>query len=700
VAEHPKYPHVFRPIRIGPVDIPNRFYFSPHGVGLSVGPSPSFDFPYYSAERVKGGGCGLVVNSLTVHTRGTAFQSTPHAPDTIASFRAMSEAVHDAGGKIFGELWYHWMVTGWWQPLSPPAPSLTPSTSQYRYGGLYMSTHEMSKDEIRAMVDAHRQSAAHLHEAGYDGAVIHASHGAIAEHFVSPYFNHRSDEYGGTLENRLRFLIEVLEATREGGRGEMAVGMRFNCDEILKGGYGAAEARDILSSVCQTGLVDFVDLDVAIEPQTLDLGMPIVFLEKHPYKPYVEAVRDAIGDTPVLSVLGRTTSVAEAEKVIASGLCDMVGAARGLIAEPELVKNAYEGHEERSRTCISCNWCLEALSRGAAGCTINPASYRERLWGVDTFTPAPQPSNVVVVGGGPGGMEAARVSALRGHRVTLMEARERLGGALALWAGLPGREWFFRGIEWWERELERLGVNVRLGVEATADSVLAERPDAVVIATGALYSVGGRSGFVDRDIPGHEREFVYRPEDILLKGLRPTGHVVLLDGEGLNTSMGVAEVLATAGATVEYMTPDFSPITVSLVYSAEWEHLMRRLKSAGVTFTPSTYISSIGDHDLTLYDVYTNEQRTMSVDSVVLSTGRVPQNTLAKALEGKVTQLFSVGDAVSARPLATAAYEGQKFARYIGDPDAPNTFAEAYFRPNAPEIAPRPAEVLHKASMA
>ncbi|MBO0727771.1 MAG: FAD-dependent oxidoreductase, partial [Acidimicrobiaceae bacterium] len=574
-------------------------------------------------------------------------------------------------------------------------PSLTPSNVQYQYAGLYMSTHDMSVDEIRAMVQAHYQSAAHLREAGYDGVMLLASHAGILETFVSPYFNNRTDGYGGSLENRLRFALECCNAAREGAGDGMAVGMRFNCDELISGGYDTTEAREIVEAICSSGLIDFVDFDVALEPQELELGMPPVFIEPHVYKPYVEAVRCAAKGVAVLSVLGRTTSVAEAEAAIASGVCDMVGAARALIAEPELVKNAYEGNEERSRTCIACNWCLEGLSRGSAGCAINPASYRERMWGVDTFTPASRRSRVIVVGGGPGGMEAARVSALRGHDVTLVEARDNLGGALALWANLPGRDWFWKGIEWWKRELDRLSVTVHLGTEATAESVLAEKPDAVIVATGALYSRGGRSGFLSRDIPGHERDFVYRPEDILLKGVRPLGKVLLLDGEGLHTSVGIAEVLASAGADVEYMTPGFSPVSHSLVFNAEWELVLQRLRAVGVTFTPATYVKSIREHEVLVYDVFNKEERAVfGVDAVVLSTGRVPQNAIAKALEGRIDQLYSIGDALSARPLAAAAYEGQQFARYIGDSHAPKTVAEAYFRSNPPETWSKPAEVL------
>jgi thioredoxin reductase len=493
----------------------------------------------------------------------------------------------------------------------------------------------------------------------------------------------------------MRFLMECLEATREGAGDRLALGLRFNCDELLPGGYDTIGAREILEKICRSGLVDFVDLDVAVEPHHLHLGMPPVMVAPHVYEPYVKAVRSATAGVPVLSVLGRLTSVADGEAAIASGVCDMVGAARALIAEPELVKNAYEGNEERSRTCIACNWCLDALSRGAAGCAINPASYRERLWGVDTFTPATRRTKVIVVGGGPGGLEAARVSALKGHEVTLLEMRDRLGGALALWASLPSRDFFVKSIEWWERELRRLGVTVRRGTEATAEALLAERPDAVIVATGALYSRSGRSGYRDRDIPGYDREFVYRPEDILVRGALPTGKVLLLDGEGLHASTGIAELLASSGADVEYLTPGFSPVSMALVHTAENGLIARRMKEVGVTFSPTTYIKSIDDHVVVAYDVFTEQERRIdAVDAVVLSTGREPVNTLSRELEGRVPQLYTIGDALGARPLAAATYEGQKFARYIGEPDAPRTVGEAYFEPTSPEVFPRPAEIL------
>jgi 2,4-dienoyl-CoA reductase-like NADH-dependent reductase (Old Yellow Enzyme family) len=693
--KHPKYPAIFSPIRLGPIEVRNRFYFSPHGTALTVGTIPSGDFTHYNVERVKRGGCGLVISSLVVHDRGVIYQPSAYPAHNIPSFRAMADAVHAADGKIFGQLWYWWGTLGQWQPLSPPAPSLGASAVQTAWYEKALSTHEMNHAEIKTMIEAFAISAAHLREAGWDGIELHAAHAALLEHFVSPYFNRRTDEYGGSLENRMRVLVETLEATRAGAGDALAVGMRFNCDEMLPGGYGSEEASEILKRICKAGLIDFVDLDIAVEPNQLGIGMPPVFVEPHPYVPYVEKLRGAAGTVPVLSVLGRLTKVADGEAALASGLCDMVGATRALIAEPELVSNAFAGREERSRTCIACNYCCAASTEGAQGCAINPASYRERLWGVDSFVPAAQRSKVVVVGAGPGGLEAARVAALRGHEVVLMEARDKPGGALALWADLPQRAVFHQAISWWRRELERLSVSVRFGKAATEDDVLAEKPDAVIIATGARYSRGGRSAFLDIDIPGHERGFVYRPDEILLGRVPPVGRIVVLDGEGLHASAGITEMLATRGGTVEYITPGFAPVSLRLYDSLEANFVISRLRRMdNIRFTPATWIRSIGDHELTVYDVFTEAERVIArVDALVLSTGRLPEDGLARRLEGRATQLFTIGDALAVRPFAAAAYEGHKFARYIGEPDAPKNFAEAYFRPNAPEVFPQPASL-------
>jgi 2,4-dienoyl-CoA reductase-like NADH-dependent reductase (Old Yellow Enzyme family) len=698
---HPRYPRVFSPIELGPVALRNRFYMSPHAVPMSIGSKPSDDYIHYNVARVKDDGCSLVILTMTMVGRARAFQPSPHPRENIAAFRALADAMHEADGRIFGEPWYFWGTPGQWQPLSPPAPGLTPSGAQFSAYDKQLATRAVTTREIRGLLEAFRQSVTHLREAGFDGVMLHAAHGALLEQFLSPYFNQRSDAYGGSLQNRMRLLLESLDVARTAVGERMAVGMRLNCDELLRGGLGPDESREILATIARSGLIDFVDLDIAVEPQQLHLGMPTVFVEPHVYRPYVEKVRSAAGDIPVLSVLGRLTSIADAEAAMAAGVCDMAGAARALIAEPDLVRNAYRGREDRSRTCIACNWCLASVYEGAAGCAINPASYRERVWGPEVLVPAPRRSRVIIVGGGPGGLEAARVSALRGHDVSLMEARERLGGAFALWARLPGREAYASAIDWWEREIGRLGIDVRLGTEATAEMILGEQPDAVVLATGARYSREGRGSHRDFAVPGHDRDFVCCPEDLLLGGALPRGKVVVLDNEGLHAAIGVAELLALKGADVELLTPNLAPLSPRVVQLQESRPVMERLRKAGVRISTSCTIAEIGEHAVTVEDVYSDARRTIAdVDAVVLATARVSVNPLEAQLEGRVAQLFTIGDALAARMWATASFEAHKFARMIGEPGAPACVFDAYFAEDDPALVPVPGDTPRKPARA
>ena len=684
-----KYPLVFTPIQIGPFSVRNRFYFSPHGTPLSAGASPSNDFVRYYEERALGG-CGLLVHSISVLPGRGNLQSA-YSESTVGSFSAVAEAVHAHDAKLIAQVHFSAVSPFQWAPLSPMRPLLGPS--EYQRFDHHSVSREMSHEEIRLVLEAFKRCARNLSQAGYDGFELHCTHGMLGEQFLSGYWNRRQDEYGGDLDNRLRFVLEMIAATVEGAGSDKAIGLRFNCDEMMPGGWDQDDAREILGRLVKLGVVDFVDLDVAVEPHQFVLGMPSYLVPKHSNASFVAAVRDAARPVPVLSALGRVTSIAEAEEAIAAGTADLVGAARALIAEPELVRQAAEGREEDSRTCIACNWCMGAMHSGSYGCAINPASARERRWGLREARPAAISRRVVVVGAGPAGLESARVAAERGHDVVLFERHDELGGQYLPWASLPGRDVLLTVPAWYGRQFGKLGVDVRLGVAATADTVLAQEPDCAIVATGSRYANDGTSGFIPHPITGALQPFVFTPEQILEEGARPSGRVVVFDDEGLNTGAGIAELLAESGATVELITRWQRPVE-HLFITLEFAMIIPKLKAVGVAITTETYLKEIhSDHTLTVFDVFTNaERRTETVDALVLVTMRRAVNELSRALEGRVDQLFPVGDALAPRDHGVAFFEGQKFARLIGEEDAPRTFAQEYFAEIPPDHFPAPAE--------
>jgi 2,4-dienoyl-CoA reductase-like NADH-dependent reductase (Old Yellow Enzyme family)/thioredoxin reductase len=683
-----KYPHVFRRISLGPVELANRFYFAPHGIPLTAESSPSDDNVAYFEARAAGG-VGLIIHSVTVGHRQMA-RISPHEESRIDSFAALAQRVHDHGTKIFGQLHHSWPVRNYqWEPFGPNAPSLSSSVNP-RFDH-WASSHAMSRRDIKAWLGAFRRGVRNLHAAGYDGIQIHSTHGMLLEHFLSPFFNRRTDEYGGSLENRLRLIVESLEIAHEESEGTMAIGMRYNCDEMSPGGMTQDDTSEALAALVEKKLLHFVDLDIAIEPNQFVIGMPSYMLPPLPYEVFVKEVREAAGDVPVLTTLGRLTNLAQAERVISEGTADMIGAARGLIAEPELVNQAKEGREAESRQCIACNWCLRG---DGFGCTINPTVGIERRWGRGTVFPAEIRTRVVVVGGGPAGLEAARTAALRGHEVVLLERQDRIGGNLNLWAILPSREVIATTPSWYERELTRLGVEVRLGVDATADLILAEQPDAVIIATGSSYDPSGVSGFIPAAIPGWDQDFVYTPEQILRDGARPTGKVIVLDDEAKNTGSGIAAVLAENGAQVELITRWLQPVNF-LIDSLEFPFVIAQLASLDVTTSTQTYVKEIGNHEVIVFDVFTNMDREITgVDAVVLVNARNPNGSLADELEDKVAQVFAVGDALAPRGLAEATHEGHRFARMLGEPGAPRNFTEAWNQPTPADAFGRPAKYL------
>jgi len=511
----------------------------------------------------------------------------------------------------------------------------------------------MSTDDIAMVVAAFEHNARNARIAGYDGVELHASHSYLAEQFYSPFYNKRTDAYGGSLENRLRFTFEVLEAMRRGIGDDRAVGLRLMCDEMLPGGLGTDEMCEVASLIEASGLADFFDLDIGTY-HSMDVMIAPYQLPDHWEMEAITKVRNAISATPVFGCPGRFHDPAKAEALVSAGTIDMVGGTRGFFAEPEIGRKAREGRAHEIRPCIGLQGCS-----GGGGCVMNPTNGVEITFGVTKLTPTTAPKRVVVVGGGPAGLEMARVAAMRGHDVVVMEAAGRLGGALHLMKVIPGREQVADAADWWAGRLDDLGVKVHLGTTATAELVLGERPDVVVIATGAAFDPTGATGFVTDPIPGWDRDFVYAPEVVLTTDLAPQGTVLVLEEE-VHASY-LAEVLATRGADVELLSRH--PMVGQGLVGNQRPHQLRRFAALGVTLTPNSWLREIGDHTATVYDVLTGDTRVVTeVAAVVPVTRRTSRNHLVAALTGTVPALHVIGDASHPRRMSDATRDGHRLA--------------------------------------
>lgn len=684
-----KYPHVFTPLAIGPIEVPNRFFMGPHGIpleaptpGVEAYRSPSVEAAHYYAERAAAG-VGLLFHSQKVAPVAGFhwYTANPWFTESIPSYARVAEGVHEHGAKLFAQLHYTAHTLQNWEPLGPTVPPLRPSPEPHfivQAVGL-----EMRKKEIRWMAEAYAQATRNLREAGYDGVEVHASHGALYEKFLSPYFNHRSDEYGGSLENRARFLLETLELMRSQTDGRMALGIRMTADQLLPGGMDEEDAAEFLQLMAKSGLVDFADIDIAVEPEQQELMATSAFLGRHHNVDRVARLSQFARPLVTIAVPGQVTSLGEAEDMLARGVADMIGAVRGLIAEPELVKNSLEGREDRNRRCLTVNQCIESALFQGFGCAINPASGREDRWGVRKIAPAPRQTKVVVVGAGPGGLEAARVARLRGHEVVLLERASRLGGAVNLWAQLPGRGHMASAPTWWTDRLQELGVTIRTGVDADAGTVIGEAPEVVIVATGSHYSLAGETGFRPSAIPGYDQSFVCSPEAVLADGLKLAGRVIVLDEEGLSTAVGIAELAAAGGAEVQLLTR--KAMQAAHLNAAERPLVLKRLRDAGVSSVGGVQVTQIGDHSVTLADLEGGQERSIEdVDWLVMSATRLPNNALHAAIEDQVPYAYLIGDALSPRRLSNATYEGHRFARVIGEHDMPGSVTEEIFKPMTP----------------
>jgi len=661
------YPRLFAPLRLGPLEAPNRVMFAAHFT-MFTEPAPRWGEPgFYGArlarylgERAAGGAGTVVAGQAQVHPT-TAYQMPNNAiawdEAAVPGFRLVTDAIHAGGALALLQLAHNGGVNhGAWSRLPVWAASDVANSP-------FEGPAPMSRAQIAEVVAHFARSAANAAAGGFDGIEVHGAHGYLLHDFLSPRTNRRTDDYGGSLENRLRFTVEVLRAVRDAVGPARAVGIRLVGDEERgpSGGLTPDDAAEIAARLEDAGLVDFVHVSIGLS----GTGMVRPCYTPHLLGTYAaRRVKQAVRRVPVIAV-HRILTPAEAEGVLERGDADAVAVVRAMIADPEWAAKAASGRSETIRSCVGCNQgCYGNLIRSLpVTCVTNPAVGREDLLGLGTIVPAARRRRVVVAGGGPAGLEAAWVAAARGHDVVLLERAGELGGKVRLAAAIPGRAELAALADWRIGECRRRGVDVRLGVDATAEAVLALAPEVVVVATGGRASKHGTSKAHPTPIAGVEQDFVVDHETAMLRGGGNLGRrVVVLDAVGHVEGFGLGELLAASGVETTVVTPLPSPINLDAETIA---YGLPRAVRAGVRWRPNTVLAAVGAHAVTLVDVLSGAKETIAgVDTVVIRMHGVPETTLADELEGRV-EVVRVGDAVAMRPVDRAIYDGHLAGRRV-----------------------------------
>jgi len=501
----------------------------------------------------------------------------------------------------------------------------------------------MTAAEIREVADGHGRTAHNLKLAGVDGIEIHAAHGYLLQEFMSPLSNQRRDEYGGSLGNRLRFTIEVIDAVRESVGSEYPVGMRLSGDEFTPGGLDIEAMKEIAVRLVARGL-DFLSISMSTyRGYSYATMIPDMAFSPGAFVYLAAEIRRALhhAGTPVpIMAVGRIIEPAQAEAILAEGQADMVTMTRALLADPELPKKAREGRADEIRQCIGCN--QGCVGMGHTGrpitCLVNPAAGSEIQWSAHAITRVPSPKRVLVVGGGPAGMEAARVAATRGHRVTLWERSNTLGGQVSVAVLARNRAEFGKLISWLEAQLSKLKVDIALETEATADRIRGELFDAVVLATGSVP--------VLPTIPGAD---ALAPTDVT-EALRRLGHigprVVILDDDRHFKAAGIAEELADRKCQVTVVTRGGE--TGADIISVSFAGLRDRLGRKSVRTLPFHDVARVDGHDVIVYDEFSGREECLhGIDSLVFAGQNRALDSLAKLLDEP--RVLLAGDCVAPR---------------------------------------------------
>jgi 2,4-dienoyl-CoA reductase-like NADH-dependent reductase (Old Yellow Enzyme family)/thioredoxin reductase len=671
---------LLQPFQLKHLTIRNRLMMTAHEPAYPEDGMPKALYRAYHVERAKAG-IGL---TMTAGSAAVGKDSPPvfnnilaYKDEVVPWMRELTDACHEHGTAVMIQLTHLGRRTRWDKGDWLPAVS----ASHNREASHRAFPKQVEDWDIERLIRDYADAAERMHAAGLDGIELQA-YGHLMDQFWSPLTNTLEAPYGGSLDNRLRFTFEVLRAIRARVGSEFIVGVRYTGDEQLPGGLSADEGLDISHRLKNSGLVDFLNVvrgHIDTDPGLTDV-IPVQGMPSAPHLDFAGEIRRQV-DFPTFHG-AKIQDVGTARYAIESGKVDMIGMTRAHMADPHIVRKIREGREADIRPCVGANYCLDRIYQGgAAYCIHNAATGRETTMPHD-IPRASKKRRVVIIGAGPGGLEAARVSAERGHEVLVLEAMSDAGGQVRLAAQSKRRREMLAIIDWRLAQCEKLGVEVRYNHWAEADDILAEHPDVVIVATG---------GYPIEDQPAVGNALVVSSWDILTGHIKPGKNVLLFDDAGDHPALQAAEVIAATGAALEIMTPDRT-------FSAEIMAMnlvpyMRALQRPNVTFTPTYRLKSVEQSNDGLLARITSDYLDLDherrVDQVVVNYGVTPMADIYFDLKpqssngGEVDyddlivgdpqsvvrhepgrfQLFRIGDAVESRNTHAAIYDALRLAK-------------------------------------
>lgn len=681
----PRYDILFEPVKIGPVTAKNRFYQVPHCTGMGwQRPRMVAGMRSTKAE----GGWGVICTEYcSIHPTSDDIPTTSHSlwdRGDIKAHRLMTDACHEHGALAGVELWVGGNRSSNLFTREVPRDVVSMPSA---IGDPYQ-TRAMDKADIRDLRRWHRNAALRAKEAGFDIVYIYATHHYVMDNFLNPAINTRTDEYGGSLQNRMRLLREIIEDTKEAVGDTCAVAVRYTVDD--GGGPDGTPVHGDRMEIFES-LAELPDLwDINIWDYSLEMGTSR-FTQEGALENYMATVKSKTSK-PVVTV-GRFTSPDTMTSHVKRGVVDFIGAARPSIADPFLPKKIEEGRPEDIRECIGCNICYTGDSKHyPIRCTQNPVMGEEwrRGWHPEKIDKKGSDDRVLIVGAGPAGLEAAMALGNRGYDVMLAEATRELGGRVTAESQLPGLSEWARVRDYRTGQLSKLAnVEIFRESEMGLDDILQVGAQHVVIATGAKWRRDGYGKYHSSPInPLPPVDQTFTPDDIMAEKL-PDGSCIVFDDDGFYMGSMIADKLCQSGNEVIYVTPE-AKVSNWSTYTAEQARVHRRLAGMGVRIILNNGVKSFDGKEAILGCSYTGAKQTIRADNLVLVTCRLPQDSLYHQLldaidnniDGAPKSVKRIGDADAPAIIAAAVYAGHKYARELDcdiDPDNPAKYDRVFF---------------------